>query len=350
MKYGPKFDDLCVTLDTSWPAVRDSAHALGNWNKKKQWDPHDCASPTWSSRLDSFCQSFDPRLPLQLLTGSVTTKKTIGYNPKMSLFVDNRDCATNRSVLVAASYLQGEYYDTNLRQEVYWGSQTVSDRVIPIVIDTGAFISITGERSDFVDGITDVGPDERIQGLNHSIKVMGIGKVSWKIRDQLGQVAVIQTTAYFIPETQVRLFSPQIYFIQEQGGELRMDRFGVHLVTADGGTTLSFPINPGNNLPLALPIPMDSGFCTFKLSEESIFLNAMNETDQNLTAPQKELLGWHQKFGHCGFSWDQSLMIPQNPQYQIHINQEGLLWKVVATKHQSTRTCDHPMCCACSLA
>jgi hypothetical protein len=166
----------------------------------------------------------------------------------------------------------------------------------------------------------------------------------------LGQIAVIKTTAYFIPEAQVSLCSPQLYFIEEQGGELRMDCFGVYLTTANGETILSFPINSGNNLPLALPIPMDSGFCTFNLTAESIYLKVMSETKQNLTAPQKELLGWHQKFGHCGLEWVQSLMIPRNPQYQVHINQEGLLREVIATKHQSTRTCDHPIYCACSLA
>ena len=129
-----------------------------------------------------------------------------------------------------------------------------------------------------------------------------------------------------------------------------MDRFGVHLTTGTGETTLSFPINPGNNLPLALPMPMDSGFCTFNLDTDMLLFNVSSETNQNLTAPQKELLGWHQKFGHCGFSWVQSLMIPRHPQYRIHREEDGLLRKVIATKHQSTRTCDQPICCACSLA
>jgi hypothetical protein len=88
-----------------------------------------------------------------------------------------------------------------------------------------------------------------------------------------------------------------------------MNKDGVTLTTPNGAR-LSFPINPQNNLPLILPVPMDSGFCTFAVPDEALFLNVTDATNQNLTAPQKELLGWHQKFGHAGFGWVQLLMLP----------------------------------------
>jgi hypothetical protein len=52
-------------------------------------------------------------------------------------------------------------------------------------------------------GIQDVGPKLRIHGLNHAIPVKGIGRVQWKIKDQLGQIAVVKRTAYYIPDAQV---------------------------------------------------------------------------------------------------------------------------------------------------
>jgi hypothetical protein len=239
-----------------------------------------------------------------------------------------------------------------LRKEVYWGHQKRGDVVIPIIIDTGASISISGERSDFYDGIQAVDPKLVIHGLNHAIQFKGIGKVRWQIKDQLGQIAIVETTAYYIPDAQVPLFSPQLYFIEEHDGELLMTKDGVTLRTANERVRLSFPINDQNNLPMALSIPMDSGFCTFHLSTDKVYLNAMAETNQNMTAPQKELLGWHQKFGHAGFRWIQSLMIPRTPRYRRHREGAGLLCKVVATKHNSTRTCDTAtlLCSACKLA
>jgi hypothetical protein len=124
----------------------------------------------------------------------------------------------------------------------------------------------------------------------------------------------------------------------------------VTLRTAHEGVRLSFPLSQHNNLPLALTVPRESGFCAFNVSEEEIHLSATDETNQNMTAPQKEILEWHQKFGHAGFKRVQSLMTPRNPRYQRHVNNEGLLRKVVATKNNSTRTCDAPLCTACRLS
>jgi hypothetical protein len=303
-----------------------------------------------------FCGSFDPTAPLSLKKGNfvATTKVKEQYRTTMRDFVATTLVKTRQDhlALVAATYLQGASYNRNLQKEVYWGHHKRGDVVIPIVIDTGASISISGEKADFYDGITDVDPTLTIHGLNHAIQVQGIGKVRWKIKDQIGQVAVIETTAYYIPDDKVRLFSPQLYFIEEQDGELRMMKDGVTLQTAHDKVRLSFPINDQNNLPMALPIPMDSGFCTFHASTKEIYLNAVAETNQNLTAAQKELLGWHHKFAHAGFCWVRSLIIPRNPRYRRHREGKGLLQKVVSTIHNSTRTCDTStlLCTACKLA
>jgi hypothetical protein len=119
-----------------------------------------------------------------------------------------------------------------------------------------------------------------------------------------------------------------------------MTKDGFTLQTVHKKVRLSFPINDQNNLPLALPLPLDSGFCTFHITTEELYLNATTETNQNMTALQKELIGWHQKFGHAGFCWVQSLMIPRTPRYQRHCDCNGLLQKVITTKHNLTRTCD----------
>jgi hypothetical protein len=64
--------------------------------------------------------------------------------------------------LVSALYLQGEFYDEPLQKEIYWRAKQRGDRLIPIVIDTGASISISGKKSDFVNGINDVDAKEQI--------------------------------------------------------------------------------------------------------------------------------------------------------------------------------------------
>jgi hypothetical protein len=372
--YGAYFDSFCKSLEplppekngtTNNPAIprpdrENYRRTPGDSTKERRADTkHRWISDpleSYGTPFAVFCATFNPTAPLSLLKGDFVsaTKVKDKYLRTMQDFVATAKTKTwqDRRALVAATYLQGACYDQRLRKEVYWGHSKQGERIIPIVIDTGASISISGEQSDFHDGIGVVDPTLEIHGLNHAIKVKGIGKVRWKIQDQLGQIAIVETTAYYIPDAQVRLFSPQLYFIEEQDGELLMTKDGVTLQTANDKVRLSFPINDQNNLPMALPIPMDSGFCTFHISANELYLNAVAETNQNMTAPQKELLGWHQKFGHAGFRWVQSLMIPRTPRYRRHRDGDGLLRKVVATKHNSTRTCDTAtlLCTACKLA
>jgi hypothetical protein len=195
LDYGPYFDDFCLSIGPRKQVFQSSTRSLGDWNKKKtrysaQGEENGCKSDEEKGRergtqywvLNEFCNSFDPRLPLRLLTESPGIPRVVGHDLRMIIFVPNLTWSRpDHLILVNATRLQGKYYDNNIKCKVYWRTQTAGDRVIPIVINTGASISITGEWNDFFEGIKDVGPDERIQGLNHSIQVKGIGRIRWKI-------------------------------------------------------------------------------------------------------------------------------------------------------------------------
>ena len=55
--------------------------------------------------------------------------------------------------------------------------------------------------------------------------------------------------AYLVPASKVRLFSPQAYFIQENGGSFSMDKEGTLFSFANGGT-LTFKY-ANSSLPIA---------------------------------------------------------------------------------------------------
>jgi hypothetical protein len=110
---------------------------------------------TYGPRFHDFCQHFDPTTPLSLLTGDFvsTTNHLDTYRTTIRDFVAPTKKATNKAdelALVASTFLQGEFHDECLYKEIYWGQQQgKGERIIPIVIDTGASISITGVLSDF---------------------------------------------------------------------------------------------------------------------------------------------------------------------------------------------------------
>ena len=87
-------------------------------------------------------------------------------------------------------------------------SYIAGQATIPIIIDTGASISLTPVITDFVGNIEPADLDS-LQGLSSKTKVCGQGTVHWKIQDMFGMVRTIAIKAYYVPEASIRLMSPQ---------------------------------------------------------------------------------------------------------------------------------------------
>ena len=78
---------------------------------------------------------------------------------------------------------------------------------LPIIIDTGASISLTPVISDFVGDI-ELADLDSLQGLSSKTQVCGQGTVKWKVQDMFGMVRTLKTKAYYVTEESIRLMSP----------------------------------------------------------------------------------------------------------------------------------------------
>ena len=230
-------------------------------------------------------------------------------------------------------------------------AQEIKPSAVPIVIDTGCSISVTPFVEDFV---TELQPaqEDAMQGLNDSVQVKGIGWVDWTIRDVFNRVSLVRTQAYHVPEARVRLLSTQTYFQEHGKGSILQDHEKVILSTSRG-EELSFPYDLGSNLPLMY---LDHRSASVGLSQRQVLtLSRSEELDHtctlldynnyNLSKPQKELMLWHQRLGHAGFRWIQTLM--RKPKHEVGDNTEP---PVLPTKNTSTSRCDPPRCPACQLS
>ena len=189
----------------------------------------------------------------------------------------------------------------------------------PVVIDTGASYSLTPFREDFYGKIkgTDM---EDLQGLSGRAKVHGVGNIEWTIVDLYGVIRTIKTKAYYVPEASIRLFSPQCY-LQEQGkGEVVIKK-NKTVMTMPDGVELEFPYNAGSNLPLMLLTQRrakTAGLYGGDIrnvygvigpnKDEMMNLSVADARNQNLTLAQRELILWHQKWGHANFQWNQMIL------------------------------------------
>ncbi|KAG7370589.1 reverse transcriptase RNA-dependent DNA polymerase [Nitzschia inconspicua] len=206
---------------------------------------------------------------------------------------------STRAAFVAAASLRSTFKAADLS----WSPPSLTnqyilhlfdDSVIPVVVDTGASVNITPDINDFIGPISP--PDlPSLQGLGSSSVVEGVGAVEWQVRDFLGNVRTIRS-------------------------------------------------KPDNNLPHLFPdwqpvVGLTRDDASLLGSAPTVALSVADETNQNLTQSQKELLLWHWKLGHSNFSWIQRLAsAPRTDRRHI-----------LSTK-TSCSTTSPPCCAACSLA
>ena len=188
---------------------------------------------------------------------------------------------------------------------------------LPLVFDSGASGGLSPFKADFADYQA---CDIQLAAVTAITKVSGIGTVIYKFVTRSGKVVFIPHVSFHMPSSTVRLFSPQTYF-KQFGGSGTMDGTMYSMYLADG-EIIDFPIDPHSNLPLAhdcactaqekakygprLCAAVVDTFLNFKdIVVEPIDVNhnckhscctcVADETNQNLSGPQKELLLWHWK-------------------------------------------------------
>ena len=237
--------------------------------------------------------------------------------------------------------------------------QTTEKCTMPIVFDTGCSYSVTPFKDDFVDKLQ-TPKSWSMLGIKEQIDVEAEGWIEWTIRDYEGQVAVIRTRAYYIPEANTRLYCPQQYMDEnriQNGPQIASCSFNCDSLThtlADG-TELHFPFARGNNLPLMM---LDKDVCEPDLSSQAVYTltssareardrleDLLSNRNYNISNAQKELLLWHFRLGHAGMSWIQELM--KSKKNEIGTEKEP---PVLPTKHPATSKCEAPRCAACQFS
>ena len=196
-----------------------------------------------------------------------------------------------------------------------------------------------------------------VQQLSGKTSVKGSGPVHWCFKLPDTNEHDILPIAHHIPSSGIRLFISQAYFKQCKGGSLTLDHEACTFVLPTG-VSFSIPYQSSSNLPLLYPIPTASSLIegyslslfSFKsLNSDSINSSIVDETNQNITPTQKELLIWHWRLAHAGFAWIQSLFQPR----VFVTSQQGEDTKedsVISPKHPTSYKCSAPKCTSCCVS
>ena len=182
--------------------------------------------------------------------------------------------------------------------------------------------------------------------------VKGVGWVEWLTKDANGQVAVIKTRSYYVPDADIRLMSPQSYFQIHENGSCTFDSEKMKLTTADG-IGLEFPYEMNSNLPFLFldpEAPMAGLPGSLNLTLQHALTNSVQlknvllDENYNMTTWEKELSLIHQRLGHASATWLQSLMTKSKAEVGATNS------PIIKTKYKRTAKCPVPCCMACKIA
>lgn len=179
-----------------------------------------------------------------------------------------------------------------------------------IIFDTGCSRTGTGYIEDFVKGSLKPTPHPfKIDGIVGAIEVTQEGLVHYEVLDDNAKVKTIEVPAYYMPGMNVRLLSPQTYFkyLRNSGHDPQEKS---EMSVRGNSLTMTWP--DGEKLTIkydATCLPRARAYHNAHATANSLSLLGCvsDETNQNLSNNQRQMLRWHFRLGHLGFQWVQWL-------------------------------------------
>lgn len=182
-----------------------------------------------------------------------------------------------------------------------------SSKSFPLIWDSGASISVTHDRSDFVT-FEDI--STTVDGVcSTANKVEGKGMVEWHVYDAKGKIRTLRLEAFYIPSSRTRLISTQGLLntypdesITIHDGELCLS--GVE--SSKDRNAVRALVNPQNSLPTSIGLHRDA--LSIGVCELSKAIDTTTAKNKNISEAEKELLRWHCRLGHVGICKVQNVM------------------------------------------
>jgi hypothetical protein len=272
------------------PHVNDD---LDEWQIKSEEMLNDGPQSLDQALLHAFTASIDPLVAFNKIKKVALLSTTVRRTKRA------KRSKTYRQALLSAAWITGDAVSASSHK----------DECVPIVIESGDSVSVNPVRTAFLGPIRPCAT-VNLKGLSGRTKVIGKGAVNWLVRDMFGNNRDIRITADYVPEAYTRLFSTYTYFKKNKAGSLHITLNRMTLTLKDR-SWLDFPYQE-SNLPLMLT---DEHFNQKSLTvvlafEDATVMATMDifqEINQNITAPQRELMLWHKKWAHCDMDRVQTL-------------------------------------------
>ena len=214
-----------------------------------------------------------------------------------------------------------------------------------VIWDSGASVSISPCREDFVGPLVKPTVSMKLQGIAKGLKVEATGHVAWSFIGTDGMLRTLKVPALLVPKANVRLLSTTS-LLQCYPDESITHRASVVSLSGQQGNEnngetpprapIDIKIDESINLPVGIAYSQESGSTISKTF--SGLVSTVSHSNKNLSSAEKELLKWHFRLGHLAFKKIQFLM-----RTGVLAHAEGTR-RLQATASKLDRV---PMCTAC---
>ena len=82
-----------------------------------------------------------------------------------------------------------------------------SDSAFPVIWDSGASVTISPDKNDFVGPIARPSTITQLNGIAKGLRIEGEGTVHWSFHDASGNLRTLELPAYYVPKIRVCLLS-----------------------------------------------------------------------------------------------------------------------------------------------
>ena len=178
----------------------------------------------------------------------------------------------------------------------------------PVIWDSGASISISHCKDDFVGPLESAPVGLKIRGIAKGLYIQGIGHVAWSFVDATGTLRTLKLKAYHVPAAEARLLSTQslLQTYTDESIVQQTNHLWLSGSKKKGTNPINVSIDPASNLPVCTAYTEGSQDCIHQ--EFNSVISTTSDRNMNLNAAERELLRWHHRLGHLGFRQIQFLM------------------------------------------
>ena len=201
-----------------------------------------------------------------------TSAKKMAAHCNMTIVNMGAFAADNAAVLRATLQSPNRFCDASNKSSTY-----------QVIWDSGATISFSLHRQDFVGPLVKPSVRQRLQGIAKGLNVEGHGHVLWAFHDTSGRLHLLKVPAYYVPKCRVRLLSTtsllQTYAVEKITVQAHCLTLSGIASDATRGAVVA-EVDPRNNLPTS------TAYCYSDAMAEpqalKLTVSTVNAKDMNL--------------------------------------------------------------------